>query len=419
VKVSLPYGPKTLSISIPDENLQEILSPREVPVPDDPIAITQKALAGPLNTDPLTDLAARVENHRVAIVVDDNTRATPVAMLLDLLVPALEAGGIDRSDMTIIVALGSHRPMTREELSAKLDAWHSRLKVIQHDHNSNLVELGATESGIPVSINREVMEAGLVVGCGMVTPHNLVGYSGGAELILPGVASEKSTGYLHTLYATDTTTDLGQEENSLRIACEEVAAKVGLDFLVNVVLDAKDRLVGVFAGEFRAVHRAAARLSRDVYGLRASGQSEIVLCSCYPADLEFYQANKGLFIAQRLVADGGTLILASPCSEGVACTHPDFGRFIGMDPDELMKKIESGEIDDRLSAPVAVRMGQVKRRIRIVLITDGIGPEETVQMGFSWFPSVQPALDDALSRHGPGCRVTVVTHGGKSLPLLP
>lgn len=417
MKVSLPYGPKTLSISIPDENLFEILSPREVPVPDDPVASTRAALAHPLNTGTLTDLAARA--GLVALVVDDNTRATPVAMLLDQVVPALETGGIDRSRMTIVVALGSHRPMTAAELSDKLGPWGERLKVTQHDHSRNLVDLGTTQSGIPVSINREVVEAGLVVGCGMVTPHNLVGYSGGAKLILPGVAAETSTGYLHTLYATDTSTDLGQEENSLRVACEEVAAKVGLDFLINVVLDAEDRLVGVFAGDFRAVHRAAARLSRDVYGLQASGRSEIVLCSCYPADLEFYQANKGLFIAQRLVEDGGTLILASPCEEGVACTHPDFGRFIGTDPDKLMKEIESGRIDDRLSAPVAVRMGQVKRRIRIVLVTEGIGRGETEQMGFGWFPEVQSALDDALARHGPGCRVTVVTHGGKSLPLLP
>lgn len=419
MNISLPYGPKTLSISIPDANFREILSPIDVPLPDDPVALIQEALSHPLNSEPLSDLVARAENRRAALVVDDNTRATPVAMLLDQLVPALQAGGIDRADMTVIVALGSHRPMTAEELSDKLGEWRGRLKVVQHDHNRDLVDLGTTESGIPVAINREVVEAGLVAGCGMVTPHNLVGYSGGAKLILPGVASERTTGYLHTLYATDRTTDLGQEENRLRVACEDVAARVGLDFLVNVVLDARDRLAGVFAGEFRAVHRAAARLSRDVYGLRASGRSEIVLCSCYPADLEFYQANKGLFIAQRLVEDGGTLILASPCKEGVACTHPDFSRFIGTDPDELMQKLVSGQIDDRLSAPVAVRMGLVKQRIRIALITDGIGREETGQMGFFWFPAVQTALDEALSRHGPEARVTVVTHGGKSLPLLP
>jgi len=417
VNVSLPYGPQTLSISIPDENLREILSPREVPVPDDPVALIGQALSSPLGTGDLAGLAAGVE--RAALVVDDITRTTPVELLLDQVVPALEAGGLDRSRMTVVVALGSHRPMTEEELSGKLGAWQKRLKIVQHDHKRDLVDLGRTGSGIPVSINREVVEAGLVVGCGMVTPHNLVGYSGGAKLILPGVASEETTGFLHTLYATDTSTDLGQEENSLRVACEEVAARVGLDFLVNVVLDARDRLVGVFAGDFRAVHRAAVRLSRDVYGLKASGRSEVVLCSCYPADLEFYQANKGLFIAQRLVEDGGTLILASPCREGVACTHPDFGRFIGTDPERLMKMLESGEVDDRLSAPVAVRMGQVKKRIRIVLVTEGIGREETGRMGFGWFEDVQSALDDALSRHGPGCRVTVVTHGGKSLPLLP
>jgi nickel-dependent lactate racemase len=419
VDVSLPYGSKTLSIRIPGANLREVLSPHQVAVPADPVAAVKEALARPLNTDPLSDLAARAEGGRAAIVVDDNTRATPVAMLLDQLVPALEAGGIQRPGMTIIVALGSHRPMTAGELEEKLKIWCRRLRVVQHDHRNDLVDLGATESGIPVSINREVMEAGLVVGCGMVTPHNLVGYSGGAKLILPGVASEKTTGYLHTLYASDASTDLGQMENSLRIACEEVAGKVGLDFLVNVVLDAGDRLVGVFAGDFRAVHRAAARLSQGVYGIRASGRSDIVIGSCYPADLEFYQANKGLFIAQRLVRDHGTLILASPCPEGIASTHPDFGRFIGSDPDELMKKIESGEIDDRLSAPVAVRMGRVKSRIRIVLVTDGIGREDTERMGFGWSPSVQDAADQALRRYGPDASVTVLTHGGKSLPLLP
>lgn len=417
MKVSLPYGPKTLSISIPDKNLREILSPREVPIPDDPAALIEQALSRPLDTGRLSELAAGAD--RVALVVDDNTRATPAALLLDHMVPALESGGLDRARMTVVVALGSHRPMTEKELFGKLGAWRKRLKVIQHDHNRDLVDLGKTESGIPVSINRQVVEAELVAGCGMVTPHNLVGYSGGAKLILPGVASEETTGFLHTLYATDTSTDLGQEENSLRVACEEVADRVGLDFLVNVVLDAQDRLVGVFAGEFRAVHRAAVRLSREVYGLQASGRSEIVLCSCYPADLEFYQANKGLFIAQRLVEDGGTLILASPCKEGVARTHPDFGRFIGTDPDRLMKMLESGEVDDRLSAPVAVRMGHVKKRIRIVLVTEGIGREETERMGFGWFSDVQSALDDAIARHVTGSRVTVVTHGGKSLPLLP
>ncbi len=417
--VRIPYGQKTVGLEIPAANLLGIYVPHKGPPVDDPSAEVMRALADPIN-GPLLGALAR-DCRRVAILADDNTRLTPTQTIIPILLEGLNAAGIPDDAITVIIALGTHRKMTREEIALKFGKEVvRRVPISNHEafDPSALVDLGATPSAVPVQVNRTVVEADLVLGVGSIVPHHIAGYSGGAKIVQPGVCGELTTGQVHLLSVRREGSLLGISENRVRHEMEIIADRVGLRAIVNTVLDSDGHMVEAVYGEPRAAFRRGVELARRVYGVPVPGLADVVIASSYPCDSEFWQAHKTLYAAELCLREGGTIILVTPCPEGVASTHPDILRFAGWPVQEIDAAIRAGEIKDITAGALALAWAHTRRRASISLVSEGITDEEARALGFAPFDCIEDALRDAFVRHGPGASVSILPYAPDTLPLL-
>jgi nickel-dependent lactate racemase len=278
----------------------------------------QKSVSRPIESPSLRELAAGAQS--AAIAVDDITRPTPIAAVLPCLLR--ELASIPEERITIIIALGAHRPMTRAELEQKLGAEVlRRFSVEQHHPYENLIDLGRSSRGTPVLLNRSFYEAALKITVGGVLPHPYMGFGGGAKLVVPGLAGIETLQANHQPAVTGITGGLCDAEAEARRDIEEIALAAGLQFTCNVVVNARREIAGLFCGHPVAAHRAAARVCSNVYATTAPhAPYDIVCLNAYPKDTELLQAGNTMNCYRSsnrpLAKDGGTIVITSACSTG-------------------------------------------------------------------------------------------------------
>jgi nickel-dependent lactate racemase len=392
---------------------------REVEPVTDPETVIEAALDAPIGSPPLEELARGAQ--RVVILVDDMTRPTPADRLLPAILKRLERAGISPDAICILVATGTHRPMTQAELVAKVgpDVLAS-YEVVNHDYRQpdTLVQRGSTPSGVPITLNRRVAEADFVLAVGNIVPHRYCGWAGGAKMIQPGVGGEATTAATHLMITKDPGARLGVVENRVRQEMEAVAEQANLKFIVNTILDRYANIVDVVAGDFRLAFRQGIERARGVYSAELKGPADIVLASAYPSDINFWQAGKALYSADIVVREGGIIILASPCYEGVG-EHQEFAELLQYDYEAIESLLNRGQVHDRVGAAAALAVAVVKARAAIWFVTAHITAAEAEQMGSRRFETIQVALDAALQLKGDTARVTVLHEATEILPILP
>jgi nickel-dependent lactate racemase len=410
-------------VEIPDDRLVGVFAPQEQPAGERrPAAeVVADSLANPVGMEPLRSLIA--PGRRVLLLSDDHTRTTPVRLILPALLAELQAGGLREEDLTILVALGTHRLMTAEELTAKFGAEvTSRVRLLQHrfDDEDRLVDLGHTPLGTEIRVNRAVVEADLVIGLGQVVPHRVAGYSGGSKIVQPGVCGAVTTGQTHWLSAGFWGEEiLGRADNPVRREMDEVGRRCGLAAIINAVLDGAGQLVHLVCGEPVAAHRAACALSREIFGVPIPQKAPIVLTDSHPADLELWQGAKGYYSAELAVTDGGVVILETPCPEGVAGQHPDVARYGYLPYAEVKELVESGVLPDLTVAAHLVHVGRlVREKGRGILVSPGIGPALAERLGLLWACDLAEAYEKAKALAGGAAEVLVLRNGGDVLPVV-
>jgi nickel-dependent lactate racemase len=419
-QIELLYGGHSLKLAVPDRNLLAILSPHDAPACADPAAEIRRALAEPIGAAPLR-VAARGARS-VVIAADDMTRRTPVGAIIPLLLDELNRGGVADEQVTVLVALGTHRPMTPDEIERHFGAGVTRrLRVLNSPWQdpAQLADLGATPNGTPARVSRMALEADYLIGVGSVVPHHIPGYSGGGKIIQPGVSGPATTGATHVLSTRAPRSYLGQVENPVREEIEQIAGRVGLDAICNVVLNHAGQLVRAFYGHYRLAHRAGVELARQVYGVPLAAQADIVIANSHPCEIEFWQAHKSLYPAEIAVKPGGTIIVAAPCPEGVTATHRDMLAFTHLDPERIDRLIMDGTIRDAVSGALALAWSKARQHADVSLVSDGIPVEDARALGFAPHGSLDEALEAAFRRHGKDASVVVLTHAPETLPLLP
>ena len=217
---------------------------------------------------------------------------------MPLLLDEINAARVPDDDVTLVIATGTHRPLTAAELDRKYGSRViDRIRVRTHDclDGDSLAHFGVTRRGTDIWVSRAVVEADVRIGVGNIVPHHPTGWSGGAKILLPGVAGRHTTGQLHLLGATEQ--QLGKVDTPCREEMEDFARQVGLGCIVNTVLDRRGRMCGVVAGHYVAAHRRGVDMARQVMGVPFDRQADIVLASTYPIDFDLFQADKGLFSA--------------------------------------------------------------------------------------------------------------------------
>ncbi|MDT8902002.1 nickel-dependent lactate racemase [Anaeroselena agilis] len=419
ISVKLPYGRETVAVSVPAANLLGVYSPKDVPPVADVQSEAARAVNAPIGTKPLRELAKGAK--KVVIVADDNTRLTPTDKIIPVLLGELNAAGVADEQITVVIALGTHRFMTDEEILAKFGPEVvGRVRVVNHDYKNpaELVELGTTANGTFVAVNREAYEADFKLGVGSIVPHHIPGFAGGAKIVQPGISGERTTAETHLLSVRAPRSYLGVTDNPVRRELNEIARRIGLNTIFNTVLNRHGEVVGAFFGDVVEAFDAGVELSRAVYAVEVPEEADIVVSSSHPCDLEFWQAHKTLYPSDLAVKAGGIIILVTPCYEGVAVTHADMLDYTAKGSCDIRDMVACRQLGDEVAAALAIAWAQVKEREAVYIVSGGIAAAEAEKLGFTPFATVQEALDAALAAKGPGAKVTVLTHAPDMLPVI-
>jgi lactate racemase len=381
------------------------------------------ALEHPIGCGPLATQCG--PGKSACVVVSDITRPVPNHIILPVLLKHLEANGVRRPDITILIATGMHRPVEGEELVELLgkeivDSY----KIENHnpDRESALEHMGFTTQGIEIKVNKIYAQSDLKILTGLIEPHFMAGYSGGRKSICPGIASLESLRFSHGIECLehDSAMNCVLPGNPFHDEALEAARAAGCDFIVNVVLDEDRAITGVFAGDMEAAHHAGCEFVDRHFKARISAPAEIVLTSNagYPLDINFYQTVKGLVGALPAVAEGGTIIIASRCPEALGSE----GFFSLLE--ELKAANNFQDFLDTHKENFVPEQWQVQKLIhvlkkaRFMIYSEGLTKEQA-ELGFGEkIDSIEQGLELAFSRHSPDARVIVIPEGPYVVPEI-
>ena len=331
-KIRIPtrawYGDVTAEITFPEAwDIQECrMAGHDTPALSD--TQIREALGTPYDSSSLVDLARG--KKQAVILFDDLTRPAPASRVLPFVLEALGEAGFEDDSIRFVGAFANHAAMSREDFAKKLgDETLRRFRVYNHNPYEHHVELGTTSRGTPIKVNREVMECDLKIGIGGLIPHMGAGFGGGGKLVFPGVMSIESVAYNHGKIrnvegVSETTGMLGKVDgNILREDIEEAVRKVGLDMKIDLLINNRREVVGVYAGDFVAQHRAGVKRARELYATACPTDVDIVVSNAYPIE---NQATKGVWPARVSLKQGGIAVIITQTVEGQAL-HYLTGRF--------------------------------------------------------------------------------------------
>lgn len=388
----------------------------------DQVQVIEDALANPIGTERLEALLSPGDS--VVIIVDDITRPTPTVKLLPPILTRIAQAGIPDEAVLIFMALGTHRPMTGDELRRKLgDDVMARYRIINRDYREgDYVDLGTTASGVPIEVSREILDADLRIALGNVVPHITAGWGGGSKIILPGVCSQKTVDQMHYIGCTaqPVLEILGVRDNLPRVEMDDIAAKIGLEFIVNTVLDEDGQMLGVFAGHFIEAHRAACAMADQVMVIPIPKPADIVIVSANPCHVDYWQGAKPYAYAHRAVREGGVIIFLLDGAEslcGDAPSHdPTVRKYLLWDFEDLKAEVARGNVDDLVGLNVPLYHATLRHRVqKTICVTNHLSQIDLDALGFDSAPTAQEALERAYALVGRDATVGVIPFGGETL----
>lgn len=411
--ISVHYGKRLIDFSIPERNIAFNIKRNDVKSTGNEQEEIERALFHPVQTGRLKDIVAR--DAKVVIMADDRTRQTPQKRILPLILNELGSAGVKDSQIRVVIAQGTHRNMTVDEIRERFgDEVISRVEIRNHSCINNLVDMGITRRGTRILVNRDVMEADFRIAVGGVLPHHPAGWSGGAKMLLPGVAGEETVIAMHLLGATES--QLGKISTPCREEMEDFAHQVGLHFIFNVILDENGKILRAVSGHFIDAHRDIVAWGKKINGVVFRDKADITLSSSYPFDYDLTQADKGLFSAALATKTGGEIILLSPCHEGIAPTHgEEMSRLASYDDETLWKMLDADVIGNRFAACECMYLNYIKRNFKTTLTMD---PMLANIMGFHYLPPERvPEYIQMKLELNPGLQAGIIHNSGEVLPL--
>jgi nickel-dependent lactate racemase len=411
-------------VDVPNANLIGIFRPRaasEVGKLQNVAEVVAKKLQNPIKSAPLRALVK--PNNRVTILVDDVTRQTPAKILLPPVLDELESAGITRVNITVLMAVGTHRAMTTTEIALKLGDSIRRIgRVLNHDcrDEKNLREIGNVDDGTPIRANKLALDCELLMSIGHIGPHRMAGFSGGHKMLFPGVCGTEAVETTHWQAARlGPRKLLGNPDNPVRKQIEHAGELARHRFIVNAVLDPNGEVVDVFCGHPVAAHRAGCEIARKIYGVPIPLLADIVLFDSHPLNLDLWQASKAVSVAEMCARAGGVLILVAPLDEVIASHHPEVEKIGYRAPAEIENLLRNGTIKDRAAAAHLALLGHAaKEHTKLIVVSDGISAEKARSVGLQHANSANEALKTAFKTLGETAKVTVLHSAGETLPLL-
>jgi lactate racemase len=431
--VTIPWGKESLTFAVPSEwQITGRLEPSSLAKPVDVAAEVKKALVSPVMAPALRTSVK--PGMRITIVIDDLSRPTPVSLILPEVLNDLTSAGAELHQITIIPALGVHRPMTDEEVRERMGKLVSE-DINWESHDCDDLEkmkfLGTTSRGTPVWINRTAAESDLIISIGCIEPHIIASFGGGYKNIVPGIAGRATIAHNHAINCRpDTFNMVGQpiEGNPMRLDLEEGAAMLGKPvFIINAVLNSALQPVRIVAGDPIVAHREGCRTSAEIYSARLAKPADIVITSSHPMDSDLRQGVKALANTIRAVRPGGVLFILARAEEGTGV----FGL--------ANKKLPLGRTALKLLSPLLLPlvpklklkgMGeedkfflyfalQAMRRCQLIMYAPTIPPAVRENLVFIEFvDSPEEGIEKAHQKFQRQADVAIFPHGGMTYPIV-
>ncbi len=414
MRVPLAYGRATLHVELPDDRRVDVLERRDVSPIHSPDGALRRALAHPIASAPLRQLARG--RRDAVIVVSDHTRPVPNALLLPPILDALDDAGLPREAVTLQVATGLHRPSTNDELREMLGSEIARSFAIRQHDARDLeahTHLGDTPGGIPIWIDRFYLERDLRILTGLIEPHLMAGYSGGRKAVCPGLAAAATLRVAHGPDLLEGRIGPGiVEGNPLHADLVDAMRRAGADFLVNVALDRERRITGVFCGDVEQAHAAGMTSVADQTHVQIDAPADLVVVSGagHPLDATYYQAIKGIATASGIVRPGGFILLCASLSEGVgSASFEALLRECGS-PMGFERKLRDDDFF-AIDQWMVQHLCQAHRRARVLLYSDGVADRTDRELLVERVPSPEAGVRRALDQCGADARIAVLPQG--------
>ncbi|WP_252315239.1 nickel-dependent lactate racemase [Sinobaca sp. H24] len=418
MQTSLLYGKQHLEVNVPDDAF--IIEPNHLPALEDQNQGVKDALRDPIDTPPLKSMAKA--SDKVAIVISDITRPTPNHILVPLLIE--ELSHIPHEQFVIINGTGTHRDQTEEELVGMLGQWVvDNIRIINnHCHEKEeLVNLGQSTFGCDIYLNKEYVEADFRINTGFIEPHFFAGFSGGPKGIMPGIAGIETIMTFHNarMIGDPKSTWGNMEDNPVQNMTREINRVCPPDFLLNVTLNGDKDITGVFAGELFAAHEKGCAFTKEHAMIQCEERYDVVITtnSGYPLDQNLYQAVKGMSAAHKIVKEGGAIIVAAECSDGIP-DHGNFAEIFSMadSPQALLDMINDPEF--KMFDQWQVQKQAVIQVWADVYVHSKLSNEQIEQTMLNPCSDIEQTLEDLKKKHGPDMSVAVLPLGPLTIPYV-
>ena len=414
MEVLFGYAKEKIAVNIPDQNYMGTLVPNHVELDLTGEEEVVRSLKNPIGTPRLKDMVKK--GQKIAIITSDITRPMPSYKVIPHVLDELHEAGIPNEDITVVFALGSHGGHTEERMRHMVgDKVFETVRCIDSDMNDTK-HLGTTSRGTPVDIFTPVAEADFKICMGNIEYHYFAGYSGGAKAIMPGVSTRDAIQNNHSAMVQPEACAGRLEGNPVREDIEESGAILGIDFIVNVVLNEKKEIIKCFSGDKIKAHREGCKFLDSFYAIELEEKADIILVSAggFPKDINMYQAQKALDNAKHAIKDGGIIIWIAECSEGLGEKHFEDWMTGHEKSSDMIDHIKR---DFVLGGHKAAAIMMVLQKALIILVS-GLEPNFVKSVFLEPCDSIEKALNIALNDLGPNAKVLAMPYGGSTLPRI-
>lgn len=423
--VAVHYGQGVQSVEVPQENMGQVLRATELPPIHNPALALRQALRAPISSKPLKELARGKQS--CCIVVSDQTRPVPNALVLPVLIDELNEAGISSNAITLLIANGTHEAVPETNFVDLLgeEVMNAGVQIVNHSayNPKELMYLGNVVYNTPVFVNRRYITADLKIVTGLVEPHFMAGYSGGRKSICPGITGIDTIKIFHSTQAilhpkSRSCSLVGNPLNEIAYAAADLA---GCDFMVNVTINEHRQITGIYAGSIRDAHQRACEAVGHSAQVWIRRRASIVITSGggYPLDQNYYQTIKGMVEALPALKRRGTLIIASQCAAGLG--KDDFSKLLkelkGSSNDAFIMKYSQKE-NFRSDQWQVIELIKVLRHVGSLYLLSNLAQADYDLTQTEPIRSLNEGLEVALRTHGKTSLVHVIPDGPYVVPKL-
>ncbi len=417
--ISLPYGNSQQTANLPDDLVVQHIAAKEYQVTESLEALLEKAMANPIGSQKLEDIARA--DDTVVIVVNDHTRPGPNQLIMKAIVSRLEKAGIPDKNITVLYATGSHRSPTQAEMDQIVgEEYRKRFTQVAHDclKDDALTFIGETDTGMPIYINRLATDCSLLITTGLIAPIHTAGYSGGRKSVVPGIAGLKTLQVHHSFPIYQYEPAMGfVEGNPFHEIALAAAKKAGVKFIVNAIQEPNKKFIDFVAGDLEQAHAAGVTLCDAVSRIDIPRRADMIIASPggFPRDIDLYQSQKALSVAEVIGTPNCTFIIVAECRDGFGEATFEKWMIECSSPQEIIDRYAAEGFN--VGNNKAFNFARALLKGRVVIVSDKLSGERLKQAKLEWAPTLQAAVDAALAA-GTVKTVSVMAQAANIVPRV-